>query len=421
MNDFENGNEMEQEVTQPVETGATTEKLLRLAVIGTGNCGCMMADKACNELGIDGVAINGSVKDLNLLTSPKIVRVQVGDGKGTGKDRNKAKEFFLADSGLVLDKAFIKVIEDNDVIFISTSTGGGYGSGSSTELAELLMGMYPEKIFIMVGVLPFTDEGYAAYEGTRAWLSETLTLGQNSEDGKGVSYMIYDNNRYAHLSPNKAAAMINNAFISDLRVIQGDFLGTTLTGGIDERDMLTVLSAPGRIVVDMVDDLEVSNVVEGSLIKTIHQHLTKHSAHAELVSDKEITASATMYILGDEFDEFKKSIKSDLQETFGAHVKDTSNFCDEDGSIVALIVSGLTEPAMVIDRILNKLKKLEDTITTRKSTVSKLDKVEAVTNSKLHVSAKQSFAAETAIVKSQEGGKSKEELLKRFLDKKKSE
>lgn len=54
------------------------EKLLRLAVIGTGNCGCMMANDACERLGIDGVAINGSQKDLDLVNCPRVIKMTVG-------------------------------------------------------------------------------------------------------------------------------------------------------------------------------------------------------------------------------------------------------------------------------------------------------------------------------------------------------
>ena len=57
------------------------EKLLRLAVIGTGNCGCMMANDACERLGIDGVAINGSQKDLDLVNCPRVIKMTVADGR----------------------------------------------------------------------------------------------------------------------------------------------------------------------------------------------------------------------------------------------------------------------------------------------------------------------------------------------------
>lgn len=389
----------------------TEEKLLRLAVIGTGNCGCMMANDACERLGIDGVAINGSQKDLDLVNCPRVIKMSVGDGKGTGKDRDKAKQFFLGDSGIALDPKFTKVIETNDVIVITTSTGGGFGSGSSTELLELLQQMYANKVFVMAGVLPFSDEGSAAFDGTKAWLREVIAL--------NPTYMIYDNNRFAgRLSPNKAAAMINESFIRDLMVLQGDFIATTRTGGIDQRDMLTVLSVPGRIVVDSMSQLEKADVIDGSVIATLANHIKTDSAHAEMVNDKEILASALMYALNDEFDDVKGAIKTDLQEIFGTHIKDVTNFSDEDMGTIAVVLSGLTEPAMVIDRIINRAQKLEESILGRKAASSKLSKLEG--GSKLrNITAKQSFASEAPVVRATDTGSSnREDILKKFMDKK---
>lgn len=382
-------------------------RLLRIGVIGTGNAGCMMANDACKKLGFDGVAINGSKRDLDLVDCPNVARMLVGDGKGTGKDRNRAKAFFLEDSSLVLDKKFTTVVENNDVIVIVTSTGGGYGSGSSTELVELLSQLYTNKVIIVAGVLPFNTEGSAAFEGTKAWLKELR--------GLNATYMLYDNNRYMSIpkmNPNKAAAMVNEAFVHDLSVMQGDYVKLTKTGGIDERDMLTVLSASGRIVVDSIDNMEVSNLIDGSIIATLRAHINTKSAHAEMVGDKMITASALMYALGDAFDEYKGAIKPELQETFGVHIKDPSNFSDEDEGSMAVILSGLTEPTMVIDRIINIAKKMEEEIINRKAATSKLDKADEASRLQ-DVVAKQSFADEKNVAGT--SATSKEELLKKFL------
>lgn len=385
------------------------DKLLNLAVIGTGNCGCMMANVAARDVGLDVIGINGSKRDLDLLKYiPNNCKFQVGDGKGTGKDRAKAKEFFLADSGLTLDPKMISLIENNDVIFVCCSTGGGYGSGSSTELLEALTTMYPDKNFVAVGVLPFADEGYAAFNGTKDWFKELLTL--------NIPYMLYVNELTdPKMTREDAAEHVNREFVQHLMIAEGDWLGRTLTGGIDERDMLTIFSVPGRIVVLSTDTLEVSDV-ESNLIKTLKSNL---SGNVELVNDKQIAASALMYRLGTEFNEFKATIKTDLQEEFGEHIKDMTNFTDEEGgSSIALIAAGLTEPTMVIDRILSKLQKMGETITTRKSATSKLDKFSDTPNKLLDVTAKQSFATETPVVAAATTGASgntREELLQKFL------
>lgn len=386
------------------------DRLLKIAVIGTGNCGSMLANDACEALGLDGAAINGSERDLKLVSCPRVIPFKTGDGKGTGKDRDTAKKFFLEDSGLTLDKKFIGVIENNDVIIVSTSTGGGYGSGSSTELLELLIEMYPSKLFIAAGVLPFQSEQYSAFEGTKNWLRELSNL--------NVAYMLYDNNRFKGMTPNKAARLVNENFVRDIKVLQGDFIGRTFTGGIDERDMLTVLSAGRRIVIDSIEGLEPSDIKNGSIIQTIADHIKNNSAHAELVSDKVIDASAMMYTLGEEFDEFKGSIKDDLQNQFGAHVKDPTNFSDEENvNSVAIVLSGLSAPNMVIDRIINKATTLGEDINKRKASQSKLFKDDDSTSAVKSVVAKRSFADETSVVNAEETT-SKDELLKKFRERK---
>lgn len=389
------------------------DNLISIAVIGTGNCGSMMADAVAEELHRDTIVINGCKKDLDLVSYvPDNCKFQVGDGKGTGKDRNVAKEFFLADSGLVMEKKFTDVIEQNDAIFVCTSTGGGYGSGSSTELLELLIEMYPEKIFVAVGVLPFEDEGYAAFNGTKAWLKEVLAL--------HIRYMLYVNATPTNrITREQVALNVNRMFVKHLSVLQGDWIGATVTGGIDSRDMVTVLSPAGRIVVLTAEGLEVSEVKD-NLIETLRSKVAEN-CNAELVNDGEIAASALMYELGSEFNEYKATIKQDLYNTFGDHIKDMSNFTDaEDGHEIALVMSGLTEPVMVIDRIITKLQKMGTGIMSRKSAISKLDKTEDMVNEKLAVTAKHSFATETPIVAAAKpnNASSKDEMLKRFLERK---
>ena len=409
MNDETRVNETVMEQEEVVTRPEVNDRLLKIAVIGTGNCGSMLANDACESLGLDGIAINGSERDLKLVSCPRVITFKTGDGKGTGKDRDTAKNFFFEDSGLVVDKKFVNTIESNDVIIVATSTGGGYGSGSSTELLELLIKMYPSKVFIAAGVLPFQSEQYSAFEGTKSWLKELSNL--------NVGYLLYDNNQYSGVTPNKAAKLVNENFVRDIKVFQGDFIGRTFTGGIDERDMLTVLSVPGRIIADSIEGLEPSNVKNGSIIQTLSEHIQTKSAHAEMVTDKVIDASAMMYTLGEEFDEFKGSIKDDLQTQFGAHIKDATNFSDEeDVNSVAVVLTGLSAPNMVIDRVINKAKILGDDINKRKASQSKLFKDDDESAVKTIV-AKRSFADETPMVKADETV-SKEELLKNFLNSK---
>jgi hypothetical protein len=231
-----------------------------------------------------------------------------------------------------------------------------------------------------------------------------------------IGYIMYDNNRFKDMIPAKAAAIIADNLITDIEIMQGDWLGTTFTGGIDERDMLTVLSVPGRIVIDGITDVEESSLVNGSLIETLKQHIDVKSAHAEMVSDKEILASALMYTLDDGFDNYKISVKSDLQEIFGSHVKDMTNFSDDEDNDIAVVLSGLTEPSMVIDRVINRTQNLSDDITSRRANRNKkLSKSKLERSDKLVIRGKSSFADQTQMV-NQGRTESNDEIVRRYLD-----
>ena len=57
----------------------TAKKLIKIAIVGTGNCGGMMTNDACEELGLDGIAINGSERDLELITCKTVIPFPTGE------------------------------------------------------------------------------------------------------------------------------------------------------------------------------------------------------------------------------------------------------------------------------------------------------------------------------------------------------
>lgn len=378
-------------VTTPREE-ETSEKLLKLGVIGMGNCGGQMADLVSANLDLDAIAINASEKDINMLRAENIAAIVVGDGKGTGKNREEAAEFLLGKINMVQDDSFREFIDSNDAIFVASSMGGGFGSGSCLIMTELLMKLTGgSKAIIPVGVLPFDSEGYTAQSHAIEWLLELEKL--------EVPYIIYDNNLYKDLPKQQAHQKINAQFARDLCAIRGDYVYNTESGGIDNRDMLTVISIPGRIVVDTILDLDESELNEGSIVKTLEAHLQKESAHAALVDDKVVKASALMYCFGPELSAYTGQVKEELQSIFGPHLNDYDNFSDVEESgtgIVSLILSGLTSPALRINRLISRRDKLESEISGKSAAVSRL--AQASTSGKLKLNAKK-FASEDGGVK----------------------
>ena len=371
-----------------------TEELLKIGVIGMGNCGGQMANLA-SKYGFSAIAINASEKDLGLLDSESIVTIPVGDGKGTGKNRDEAAEFFLNRINMVQDPVVSKFVDSSDVIVVASSIGGGFGSGSSLILVDVLNKMTGgSKVIIPAGVIPFDDESYTAQNHAIAWLKELMDM--------DLSYLLYDNNIFKSIPKKEAHVKINEQFVMDLKVIRGDMILPTTSGGIDNRDMLTAISIPGRIVVDAMPLFEAADVVDDSIVKTIRKHIKDESAHAEMVDDKVIKASALMYTLRDEFNTYKPNLKTEVQEEFGVHLNDYDNFVDLDDTedsdatkdSVAIILTGLSAPNLRIDRLISKRDKLEADILGQKTGSSKLANA-GVGSDILKVSAK-SFADPSA-------------------------
>ena len=359
--------------------------LLNVGVIGMGNCGGQMADLAAGA-GFDAIAINASSDDMSTLIN-KVECFLVGDGNGTGKSRLTAKEFLKDHNNIFKDQRMVEFIMRHDAIVITTSIGGGFGSGTSLEFTATLTADYPDKLFIPTGVLPFNSELYTAQNHSIGWVQELEEL--------NIPYILYDNDRYKGEKEKTACELVNMNFVKDLEIMRGDFIYETRTGGIDPRDLLTVLSTPGRIVMGSMTGIDVDDLVDKSLIRTLAEYISNDSAHAELTDDKQILASATMYYLPDEFDLYKGSVRSDLQQMYGGHVSDYTNFADmfEDSQdpepCIAVILAGLSSPQTRIARLVKRRERLAAEITSRKPAESKVHGIDTNSmDSKLTLGAK---------------------------------
>lgn len=342
-------------------TTTKSEYLINIGVIGMGNCGGQMADKACGELGIDAIAINASTKDLGMLQSDEIMAITIGDGKGTGKNRETAAEFLLNQITMLHDNAIEQFIEQHDAIFIVSSMGGGFGSGSSLVLADVLSKMTDGgKVIIPVGVMPFESEGYTAQDHAVDWMREVVYEME-------MPYIIYDNSKFLATKGVEASQrLVNEEFVMNLRAIRGDFAFNTTSGGIDNRDMLTAISVPGRIVTATTFFSDPSQLIDESITKTMEKYIRESSAHAALADDKAIKVSAYMFGLNSDFKPYTTNLKTEAQEIFGAHINDYDNFSfnhDDDGvNVVSIILSGLSVPALRVNKLIGLRDQLETEI-----------------------------------------------------------
>lgn len=262
--------------------------MIKEAIIGIGNTGNQIASLGKKELNIPVLAINSSEKDLATIEDsiPKVlISDKEGLFKGAGKDRKLAKSL-LKDSimNLINGPELKKTLNDVDVVFVVSSTGGGTGSGTAPLLANIISDVYQNVKCILVGVLPVNNEALSAHVNSLEYLRELYKVLDDQ------TYMLYDNDNLSDLPSYKILDTINQEIISDMKVIRGDYSMTTKYDSIDDRDMMRLISFPGRIVISRVEDFKEKDV-ESKPIESMIIDSIKNNAHCEAQRDKKVMAT----------------------------------------------------------------------------------------------------------------------------------
>lgn len=344
---------------------------LNVLPIGLGNFGCQVVNNLLVKGGFENVIeINSSVKDM-LTLDKRGIPYLVGDQNGTGKDRQLGVQYLQDSKSLILsDNTFKKLFTDADIILVYASSGGGFGSGASPELIKEMKQLNPDKCIIAITTLPSLSEAYTSQVHSIEFLNEIENL--------EIPYIIYDNNKFNSMTSTEMCDHILNGALLDAQIIRGDYMEDDTSGGIDQRDLLTMLSQPGRVVISSLIDLEESTIKNNNVVQTLFDEI-QHSTNADIAYDKEILASCFISSLRDIFNKYlsEGQIKDNIQTTFGVHITDYRNIHwiseDDDESIdyISIMLSGLSLPVDRLKQTMNSISETEKTITNRKK--SKLD------------------------------------------------
>lgn len=127
-----------------------------IKVVGVGGGGCNAVNRMI-EAGIEGVefiAINTDVQDLDKSRAP--IKLQIGEkaarGLGVGAKPEKGKEAALEDT-----ERIIQILEGADMVFITAGLGGGTGTGAAPIVANLAINL--DALTVGIVTLPFQFEG----------------------------------------------------------------------------------------------------------------------------------------------------------------------------------------------------------------------------------------------------------------------
>lgn len=254
--------------------------MLKYGIIGIGNCGGQIAAKGAKELGVDTIIINTSDQDLETLeTADNIASYLLGDKRGAGQDREAAKKALEGSiNQLVSDAGFTKFLDEMDLIYIASSTGGGSGSGIAPLLCTIVDGMC-DGICIMVGVLPTLGEDRGYQINTLNYFDDLYNKME------GVRYMLFDNNKFAaESSSTKMMEKINQNAIDAIKVLSGYYNASTKYASIDDNDMKRLLSPFGGIIVGQVKEIGEKDLDTSSIEEMMVNDL-KTNSHCEFDRD----------------------------------------------------------------------------------------------------------------------------------------
>ena len=350
--------------------------MLKIAVLGIGNAGGQVANVASSH-GFNTFCINSSEKDLDIINEDIPVFL-LGNSEGAGKDRRVAKTFvkqFYKD--LLKTEAFDSFMNNTDIVFIVSSTGGGTGSGMSIILADILSKVYINKVFINVGILPTLDDSIGAQRNTLEYMQEINHL------GKG--YMLYDNNKYKHLTPSTYMNNINREIVEALCYLRGDYSFKTKYGMIDDADMFKLLTVAGMINVSYYEGFLEKDMDDHVMLDTYITKVMKNNGTCQLDKDRIIKRMGIIVNLSEDLSRYYSSAMEDFKANVGEPLEVFEHYYlkdDDTQNRLAVILSGLSVPDDRIQIVIQRIKEVEDALKKTKQS-SLLDSLDSM--DELHV------------------------------------
>ena len=334
----------------------------KIVLIGVGNCGgqvASLAERKYTDL-FDAVYINSSESDLAMIKSDNNIKFKIGNRdeiEGSGKNRAKMKEYLLADINKILgNENFQNCVATKKYCYIITSAAGGTGSGAAPVLTEIMRQMFPDTNFILVGVLPNMNASLMEQGNALEFLTELYDL-----LGDTTTYMIYDNESTVELPPTTALSTVNEAIVEDLRVLSGIDNYPTPYESIDEADLESIISTPGRLLVTRVTTGLTEKSMEDDNLDDIIIKTIKRSAHAETDRNKKVVRWGIITYFTEEVNALYRPSLDKLMNFIGTPFErfnhNAINDKNENLNFLYLITSGLSP---INDRVLKITNRIEE-------------------------------------------------------------
>ena len=128
----------------------------RIKVIGVGGGGCNAVARMMTAglTGVDFYVVNTDVQALNASPVPNKIPIgaKLTNGLGAGSDPEKGKQAALDDTNRL-----VEILEDADMVFLTSGLGGGTGTGATPVVASLAKEL--GALTVAIVTMPFKFEG----------------------------------------------------------------------------------------------------------------------------------------------------------------------------------------------------------------------------------------------------------------------
>ena len=128
----------------------------RIKVIGVGGGGCNAVARMMSAglAGVDFYVVNTDVQALNASSVPNKIAIggKLTNGLGAGSDPERGRQAALDDTNRL-----VEILEDADMVFLTSGLGGGTGTGATPVVASLAKEL--GALTVAIVTMPFKFEG----------------------------------------------------------------------------------------------------------------------------------------------------------------------------------------------------------------------------------------------------------------------
>jgi cell division GTPase FtsZ len=308
-------------------------------VIGLGNCGSQIVRaiatrKSLNDVdlfSIDSVVSNTNLANVNRI---KTIPIITDEKEGSGRNRERGAAMYAwHEANHEFDKMYETCENAKSPVVVITSAAGGTGSGSAPKLCKTLNEAGIPVIPIIV--CPSMDDPTAYHLNNNDLFMEL-------EEARVETYCVFRN-----VVGDSNYTPINNEIVDLVEIIFGKKYGSTTRDSIDDSDLATILSTPGRFVAVSAKATDITNLTR-EITRKLFTGYQPSWTDEEAKQYTFMTAySLKSMFAGTDFKQVFDEVRSRIYNWFDEYrnIEQTDNGGEVEASV---IIAGLPRPEIKI-------------------------------------------------------------------------